>query len=162
MDGRRQDEVICLRRLLNRQIAKPKRNYRGLIEKYNQIPISLFWTITVYSGINLIPVLYISFFQPHFQRSESLDQCVLEQQLCYLRTWMLLCFTELSNRQCFKESQGKIQGVWDHYLLFVWEIHTEGLKPGRVNTRKRSPFPGPRAELVCSAIHWDSVGETRI
>lgn len=123
MDGRRQEEVIYLRRLLTRPTAKAKGKYRGLIEKYNQIPISFFWAITVFSGINLTPLLYISFFQPHFQRSESLHQCVLEQQLCYLRTWMLLCFTELSNRQCFKESQGKSRLSKIIFIVWLRDTH---------------------------------------
>lgn len=55
MDGRRQEELIYLRKLLNRQIAKAKGHYTGVIVKYNQIPIRFFWTITALcSGINLI------------------------------------------------------------------------------------------------------------
>lgn len=125
MDGRRQEEVICLRRLPNRQIAKAKAKYRGLIEKYNQIPISFFWTITVCSGISALHLI----LSDNFQRSESLHQCVLEQQLCYLRTWMLLCFTELSNRQCFRESQGKfrvceivIYCLFGRYTQKAWNL----------------------------------------
>lgn len=40
MDRRRQEEVIYLRRLLNRIIAEAKRYYIDIIVKYNQIPIS--------------------------------------------------------------------------------------------------------------------------
>lgn len=75
---------------------------------------------------------------------------------------MLQCFKELSNRQCFQESQGEFTSVQDLYLLLIWDIHTEGLKHGRVYTRKRSPAPKFRAELVWPNIHWGSVGETRI
>lgn len=53
MDGGRQEEVICLRKLLNRQIAKAKGQFRGLIEKYNQIFLNS--NSGVCSGVNLIP-----------------------------------------------------------------------------------------------------------